>query len=363
MQPACLRSSLTVSRSAARAPAGLSKVRMSKVESAPPSDLGFSDLQTLNFPTILFIKPGSLGDVVHALPVAAALHRAWPEARLSWVIDPRWQPVLEGNPAVAEHVPFPRQDFRGVAGLLRGAKWMAGLRDRSPDLAIDLQGLFRSALIARRAHSRRIVGLSDAREGATSFYDEAARVTSTQHAVQRYLAVLPLLGIPIPSQPGFFLGPGEPVASSVPDDFILLHPYARGAGKSLDDESIRQLCARLAPRPVLLAGMGNKPANLPANVIDFTNLTTLPQLIWLLRRAASVVSVDSGPMHLAAAVGARLLSIHTWSDPRRIGPYSNRAWIWQGGELRPQRLDDPLLPEKKITPRDLDEIAAWAGHS
>jgi len=65
-------------------------------------------------------------------------------------------------------------------------------------------------------------------------------------------------------------------------------------------------------------------------------------------------------MHIAAALDARLLSIHTWSDPRKVGPYSEKAWIWQGGEIRPQRLDAPLLPEKPITPADLDAIAAWA---
>ena len=310
--------------------------------------------------SILLIKPGSLGDVVHALPVAAELHRAWPGARLSWVIDPRWQPILEGNPAVAERIPFPREKFRGPAGLLRGAKWLAGFRDLRPDLTIDLQGLLRSALIARAARSREIIGLSDAREGAVSFYDKAAPVNATQHAIDRYLTVLPLLGIPIPERISYSLTPQTPAAAILPARFILLHPYARGAGKSLDEKSIRALCERLAPRPVVLAGVGEKLKDLPANVTDLTNATTLPELVALLQRAESVISVDSGPMHLAAAAGARLLSIHTWSDPRRVGPYSPAAWIWQGGEIRPQRLDSPPLPEKPITPRDLEAIAAWA---
>ena len=308
--------------------------------------------------TLVFIKPGSLGDVVHALPVAAALHRAWPAARLSWVIDPRWEAVLEGNPAVAERIPFARENYRGPAGLVRAARWLAGLRHRRPDLAIDLQGLLRSALIAKSSRAQRIIGLADAREGATSFYDQAAPVTATQHAVDRYLAVLPLLGIEIPATPEFPLGAGEPIEA--PADFILLHPYARGAGKSLTDAQITRLCERLAPAPVVLAGFGAAPAGLPANVHDFTHRTSLAQLIALLRRARSVISVDSGPMHLAAAVGTRLLSIHTWSDPRKVGPYSADAWIWQGGQLRPQRLDAPLQAERPLADADLDAIAAWA---
>jgi ADP-heptose:LPS heptosyltransferase len=288
------------------------------------------------------------------------LHRAWPDARLSWVIDPRWEPVLAGNPAVAARVPFARSEYRGLGGTIRAARWLASLRPLRPDLAIDLQCLLRSALIAKAARSRRIVGLSDAREGASAFYDQTAPVTATQHAVDRYLAVLPLLGIPIPEQPEFFLGDGEPFEEPLPDDFLLLHPYARGAGKSLDAEAIRGLCERLAPRPVVLAGVGQSPVALPGNVTDLTGRTTLGQLIGLLRRARAVISVDSGPMHLAATVGAPLLSIHTWSDPRRVGPYSEAAWIWQGGGLRRQRLGGEILPERPIAAPDLDAMAAWA---
>jgi ADP-heptose:LPS heptosyltransferase len=294
------------------------------------------------------------------LPVAAALHSAWPEARLSWVIDPRWEPVLAGNPAITARVPFDRAKYRGAAGLLRATRWLASLRPLQPDLAIDLQCLLRSALIAKAARSHCIVGLSDAREGAGAFYDQAARVTATQHAVDRYLAVLPLLGIPIPQRPEFFLGEGEPLVEPLPEDFVLLHPYARGAGKSLDSEAIRGLCERLAPRPIVLAGVGQPPAALPGNVLDLTGRTTLGQLIGLLRRARAVISVDSGPMHLAAAVDAPLPSIHTWSDPRRVGPYSEAAWVWQGGELCRQQLGGEIRPEQPITPRDLDAMAAWA---
>lgn len=307
--------------------------------------------------TILLIKPGSLGDVVHALPVAAALRSAWPQSRLAWVIDPRWQPVLDGNPAVAECIPFPREKFRGLSGFASGLKWMAGLRNRRPDLAIDLQCLLRSALIARAARGRRILGLSDAREGASLLYHESVSVTNDQHAVDRYLAVLPKLGLEIPSQPEFPLPEGEPI--DTPENFTLLHPYARGEGKSLDEFAIRFLCEHIAG-PVVLAGMGQAPAPLPSRVLDLTGHTTLPQLIYLLRRARNVVSVDSGPMHLAAAVGARLLSIHTWSDPRLVGPCSENAWIWQGGSLRKQNLQEPPLPEKPVISHDLAAIAAWA---
>jgi len=310
--------------------------------------------------SVLLIKPGSLGDVVHALPVASALHAAWPEAKLTWVIDPRWQPILEGNPAIDEIVPFPREEFRGWKNLSRAIAWYGSQRHRRPDVAVDLQGLLRSALVARCSCSRHTVGLSDAREGSIGFYHKYAKVTATQHAVDRYLAVLRVLDIPRPARLEFPLPAGDPIGQPIPEGYILLHPFARGAGKSLDAEAIRGLCERLWPTPVVLAGVGDSPAELPGNVVDLARKTTLSQLIGLIRGTRKVISVDSGPMHIAAAVRVPLLSIHTWSDPRRVGPYSSSATIWQGGELRPQSLKTPLLPEKPLTPRDLDAIAAWA---
>ena len=82
---------------------------------------------------------------------------------------------------------------------------------------------------------------------------------------------------------------------------------------------------------------------LPGNTINLLNQTTIRQMIWLVGAAAFVVSVDSGPMHIAAAINPRLLSIHTWSDPRLVGPFSEEAWIWQGGEIRRQQLRSPFV--------------------
>jgi len=274
------------------------------------------------------------------------------------VIDPRWAPVIEGGSLVDEILPFPREQFRGPAGAARGFGWMLRQRERRPDLCIDLQGLLRSALIARAARALRVIGLSDAREGARLLYHESAGVSQVRHAVDRYLRVLPLLGIPIPATPEFPLGSGTPV-DEIATPFILLHPFARGAGKSLSAAHVTELCRLLPDRRIVIAGLGEAPAHLPPNAIDLAGATSLSQLIWLIRQATAVISVDSGPMHIAAAAGAPLLSIHTWSDPRKVGPYSESAWILQGGELRPQRLDTPPKPERPLTPRDLDAIAEW----
>ena len=111
--------------------------------------------------------------------------------------------------------------------------------------------------------------------------------------------------------------------------FVLLHPFSRGAGKSLTPAQVAEFCRTLAPRRVVLAGRTDEHVAPLENAIDLLNCTTIPELIWLIRHAAFVVSVDSGPMHIAAALTPRLVSIHTWSDPAKVGPYRPEAWIWQ----------------------------------
>ncbi len=308
--------------------------------------------------TILFIKPGSLGDVVHALPTAAALRAAHPAAHFTWVIDPRWSPILEGTGIADELLEFPRESFRGLGGKLKALAWYRALADRQPDLAIDLQGLLRSALIAKAAGAKNTIGLSDAREGARHLYDEVADTTPATHAVDRYLQILPTLGIPIPATKAFPLPATIHNSPFTIHHSLLLHPFARGAGKSLSPDQIRDLATALAPTAVTLVGVGPAIADLPPNVTDLTNRTTLPELIGLLRRARAIISVDSGPMHLAAALNVPLLAIHTWSDPRKVGPYSENAWIHQGGQTRRQDRTANARPSSEATV-GLAAIADW----
>jgi len=263
--------------------------------------------------------------------------RHWPEARLRWLINPEWAPLLDGNPQVDEAVIFPRQELRGARGLLRIAPWARGLRGRvRADLVLDFQGLLRSALIARlcRADGGQIVGLSDAREGARLLYDQRVEVGGIDHAVDRYLALAAALGIdPTPPLEWPLPQGSAPPGFAGTEPFILLHPFSRGAGKSLTPAAVAAFCREAAPRRVVLAGRSDQQVTPADNATDLLNRTTLLELVWLIRRAAFVVSVDSGPMHIAAALTPRLLSIHTWSDPCKVGPYQPDAWVWKDGAL------------------------------
>jgi len=310
--------------------------------------------------SVLLIKPGSMGDVVHALPVASAIRRAWPDAVLTWVVDPRWAPLLEGNPAVSGVMKFPREEFRGVAGWARAVRWYRGLGRLRPDVVVDLQGLLRSALMARCSRGRMVCGLGDAREGAGLFYSRSTETLPAEHAVSRYLRVLPLLGIDVPEECEFPLPTGTP--AEFLDGSVVLHPFARGAGKSLGVEAIRTFASEFRARnsaPLVIVGVGEAPDGLPDGVVNLTGKTTLAGLLGVLRGARFVVSVDSGPMHLAAALGVPMLGIHTWSDPRLVGPYREDAWIWQGGEIRKQDLSLAPLPEKAFSAESAAEVARF----
>ena len=115
--------------------------------------------------------------------------------------------------------------------------------------------------------------------------------------------------------------------------FLLLHPFSRGHDKSLAQEDLESLCVQLQPIPVVVVGRSELKLNLPENCISLLNQTSISELIWLIRHADFTLSVDSGPMHIAAAMTGRLLGIHTWTDPRIVGPCHPEAWVWKNGAL------------------------------
>ncbi len=311
---------------------------------------------------LLVLKPSSLGDIVHTLPAVAALRRRFPDAHITWMVNPEWAPLLEGNPHLDEILLFPRTDFRGWRGWLRFLRWRRRLtRQTPPDLVLDFQGLLRTALVARAFRRAPVYGLSDAREGSRWIQSRTVAVDPQAHAVERYLALAAAADAPLVGPPTFDLPAGDRPAGILPSEpFVVFHPYSRGRGKSLAPETVTAFCRSL-DRPIILVGRtAQEPSDLPGRVTNLLNRTSLTELIWLLRHAAFVVSVDSGPMHLAAAVSDRLLAIHTWSDPCRVGPYRPGACVWRARNFFPAL--DPLsslAPAVAPEPRDAETMARW----
>ncbi len=310
-----------------------------------------------------------MGDIVHTLPAVAAIKRSWPETRLRWLVNPEWAPLLEGNPDVDEPILFPRRELAGIRNVAKQIRWLRGMRAAcKSDLVLDFQGLLRSAIIGRtcRADSAsRFIGLSDSREGSRYFYDQIARVGQPGciHAADRYLALAAAAGATAEGELAWRLPLGIfPAGFALREPFVLFHPFSRGAGKSLSAEQVEAFCKTL-PLPVVLAGrVGTEmtQTDWPSNATNLLNRTSIPELIWLLRKAAFVVSVDSGPMHIAAAITPRLLSIHTWSDPALVGPYNPEAWVWKDRTLfQVRELQSPAAVQKRRAAPDIQAVAAF----
>lgn len=288
---------------------------------------------------ILILKPSSLGDVVHALPVLRHLKRWRPEAEAHWWISKEFAGLLEGDPDIAGLTLFDRSAWSSPTKCLQLARSILGLRARRFDLAIDLQGLARSGLVGWLARAERFVGVLDRREHAHMLYDLAVpRPSETTHAVDWYLAVLRALQIPVE-------GPIQWLATRAPlrehlrrehPDFggrhLFLVPGARWDNKRWPVERFKELAALLARRPgfdklVVLGGPGDAPLGAsirsaaPERVLDLTGRTSLLEMIEWLRDAAAVVTNDTGPMHIAAAHGVPVVSLFGPTRPERTGPH------------------------------------------
>lgn len=316
---------------------------------------------------ILVVKPSSLGDIVHTLPAVSLVRERWPEAEIRWLTNPEWIPLLEGNSDINGTLLFPRRALRGRP--LAQLAWLRELRaEYRADLVLDFQGLLRSAIIGRAclAPGGELIGLSDAREGAGLFYHRRATVSGGEHSVERYLKLVGALGLergaalqwPMPQGN---LPAGWPRES---EPFLVLHPFARGKGKSLTVEDIEQFC-RALEYPIVLVGRSDlnvTPLNRLENVFNYLNETTIPEMIALMREAAAVVSVDSGPMHIAAALGKPLLGIHTWSDPAQVGPYDPDAWVLKDQVLFQMRTLHSKTEKRQAAP-DMNAVAAFVRES
>ena len=316
---------------------------------------------------LLVVKPSSLGDIVHTLPAVALIKAAAPELSIRWVANTEWVPLLRGNTDLVSVIPFPRAEIRGPFGFAKFLGWSRVLREPArADIAIDFQGLLRSGLMAKRSRADLRLGLSDSREGARFFHQHRIQVDPAAHAVDRYLAVPRAFGIPVPEDDAdlSFKLPQQVPETSPPEGFVLLHPFSRGQDKSLGADAVKRFCEAMGDRPVVLVGRGGPELRgLPSNAHNWINSTDLAELAWLMARAQFTVSVDSGPSHMAAAVGDRLLAIHSWSDPLKVGPYRKRAWVWKAGKI--SRVAD-LEPDRAraggVLP-DLGEIEGIARHA
>lgn len=284
---------------------------------------------------ILVVRLGAMGDVIHALPAVASLKHSFPAARLTWLVDTPWAALLRHNPFVDTVIPFDRKHPR---------TWWSTRREllrRRYAVAVDFQGLLKSAFAATLARPERIVGFhhAEVRERlAAVFYSQTVQA-GVVHAVERNLALAKAAGAASMLRQ-FPLPPGEPEGVLPQDGFVLASPLAGWASKQWPLEYYAQL-ARLLDLPLVLNGPPASRALLESVPGTITHVSSIEGLIDVTRRATAVVGVDSGPLHLAAALNKPGVAIYGPTDPARNGPYGGSLQLLFDKSAKPklQRAD------------------------
>lgn len=282
-------------------------------------------------PRILLVRLGAMGDILHTLPAAATVRANLPDARIAWLVEPRWQPLLEGHPALDECIPFDRRQWRQLPSRI------AALRARGFDLAIDFQGLLKSALPARLCGAARVMGYSReaARERwAALFYTRVCQPRSA-HIVDRHLE-LALMAAGPQRVVRFDVPPGREEAP-LPERFVLASPLAGWGAKQWPLERYGELAGLLAAQfamPLVLNGAPAQAEALRAIPGVTVHVSGLPGLIDATRRAAAVIGLDSGPLHLAAALRKPGVALFGPTDPARNGPYCETITVLRDATSR-----------------------------
>ena len=268
---------------------------------------------------ILVVRLGAMGDIVHALPAVASLKHGFPGWQVTWVVEPRWAPLLEANPFVDRVVLL---DRRSGAGLARA--WRE-LRAERFGFAVDFQGLIKSELVACAARTERIYGLdrSLAREPlAAMFYSDRVPARSV-HRVDRNLELAAAAGASTALR-SFPLPPGRAEGTLPVGAFVLASPLSGWPAKQWPLDYYARFAERLRREtgvPLVLNGPPSAREALAGVAGAMLHLSSIEGLIDATRRAAAVVGVDSGPLHVAAGLGRPGVAIFGPTDPAQTGPY------------------------------------------
>ena len=280
---------------------------------------------------ILIVRMSALGDIVHALPVLSALRDAFPSADIDWLADERYAGILD-------HVRGLTMCVIGRPGLRQAIQLM---RSRDYDVALDLQGLLKSAAMARLSGARRVIGFETAalrEQGAAWFYSETSIVPAGVHIVQKNLSVLARLGLAAQPVRFPFVVPESAVARHVVAEaaargdgrFVLINPGAGWPNKRWPPDRFGAVAAAIREEHALPTFVlwGRDESVLADAVTDASRgaamrapATALGDLLALTSRAALMISGDTGPTHIAAAMGTPIVGLYGPTRPERNGPW------------------------------------------
>jgi heptosyltransferase-1 len=292
---------------------------------------------------ILIIKPSALGDIVLAMPAACALAENFPDAEIHWFARPEFAPLLENHKCVHKIVIFDRKKlgkwwcnadaFREFIGLIKQ------LRQEKYDVVFDLQGRFRSAIFAWFSGCKKRIGPAKTQEVTGIFYTKKIAQTKT-HLVDYFLEMVGSI-LPVNGKAEFGLSPQPKAVEEVQkilsennvdkNNYAVIVPGATVDEKRWPAEKFAELADRIYRKYqscIVASGVKSeseiiekiqKAAAVP--VVNFAGKTNIPQLTALLAGAEAVISNDTGPAHIAAALGVPMVLIFGFTNPKRVGPY------------------------------------------
>ncbi|MHC4456049.1 MAG: glycosyltransferase family 9 protein [Planctomycetota bacterium] len=300
---------------------------------------------TKTLKNILLIKPSSLGDIVLALPALSSLGKGFADAKISWFIRPEFAPILKNHPHLTDTILFDRKylgkawynpyAFTSLVSLIRK------LRRAKFDVVFDLQGLFRTASLAWLTGSKYRFGMTNARELAHIFYThKIPQSRECIHLVDYYLEIVRSAGA---SDSGIeFILPHDDIsADSISrlltnhdikqDNYAVFTPGAARSEKCWPVEQFAALADKVSSQfglSIVATGVASEKPMIErlkkisnVSIANFAGLTNITELIALLKNARLVVSNDTGPGHIAAALGIPLVLIFGPSNPARVEPY------------------------------------------
>ncbi len=322
---------------------------------------------------ILIIKPSSLGDIICSLPVAQSIRDQLPEAVISWVVKSRFKEIVQRCPTInGEIIEFDHQS--GLNGLRSLWQTVRSLRQHRFDAVLDFQGLLRSGLMVHAVQSPLKIGSPDSREGSWLACDRIVSFPDggkETHAVERLLQFLPAIGLDASLRSPVVIHGDSPteiderLSTTSP---VVMIPNSRGSHKEWP--GFPQLTTALLEREpnVTIAwdshlAWDDPPTDHDDRFINLTTHTSLLQMVELLRRARLVIANDSGPLHIAAALGIPTLGLFGPTSPERFGPFpltapGNNALSSPGKEISGLSVDTVLTTVRSILARDSYSKAA-----
>jgi heptosyltransferase I len=289
--------------------------------------------------SVCIVMLSAIGDVVHVLPVANALRRAWPDVRISWIIQPTPKTLVEGHPSVDELIVYKRRR-RGLRSWTNFADLAHHVRGQDFDLALALQVYFKAGVIVGMLPAKRKLGFDHARtrDGNWIFTNERIPPHSPQHVQEQYFEFLRYLGInPEPvewgipitdaereDQASFFSKLDKPACSVVvgttkPKKNWTAEGYAR---------VLEEIESTHGMQPVLVGGPSQFERQMADEIISLTKAhpvdalgDDLRRLVYLLDGSVLTVSPDTGPLHISRALDTPVVGIYGHTNPKRTGPY------------------------------------------